>query len=111
MRDRILQHRNLVNEYLKEVESGVNRLRELYRGQPNAKNIESTRNKVANSLSSMAAKVDEATGNPEYEENGDWSKGMDRFNKKFTPLQIRSLTDPSKFPQSYFLGLLEVIGE
>ena len=63
MGDRILQHRNLVNGYLKEVESGVSRLRELYRGQPNAKNIESTRNKVVNSLSGMAAKVDEATEN------------------------------------------------
>ncbi len=52
-----------------------------------------------------------ATKNPEYEENGDWAKGVDRFNKKFTPLQIRSLTDPSDFPQSYFLGLLEVTGK
>ncbi len=52
-----------------------------------------------------------ATKNPEFEENGDWSKGVDRFNHKFMPLQIRSLTDPSNFPQSYFLGLLEVIGE
>ncbi|MFC2024500.1 hypothetical protein ACFLTJ_02850 [Chloroflexota bacterium] len=51
------------------------------------------------------------TKNPEYEETGDWSKGVDRFNQKFPPLQIKSLTDPSVFPRSYFLGLLEVIGK
>lgn len=49
-----------------------------------------------------------ATKNPEYEKNGDWSQGVDKFNQKFTPLQIKSLTDPSDFPQSYFVGLLEV---
>ena len=49
-----------------------------------------------------------ATKNPEYEKNGDWSQGVDKFNQKFAPLQIKSLTDPSDFPQSYFVGLLEV---
>lgn len=49
-----------------------------------------------------------ATKNPEYEKNGDWSQGVDRFNQKFTPLQIKSITNPTDFPQCYFLGLLEV---
>jgi len=49
-----------------------------------------------------------ATKNPEYEKNGDWSQGVDKFNQKFAPLQIKSLTNPSDFPQSYFVGLLEV---
>jgi hypothetical protein len=50
-----------------------------------------------------------ATKNPEYEKNGDWLQGVDKFNRKFTPLRIGSLTNPSDFPQSYFLGLLEVV--
>ena len=51
-----------------------------------------------------------ATKNPEYEKDGegDWSKGVERFNANFVPLHIESLTDPSNFPRSYFLGLLEV---
>ena len=51
-----------------------------------------------------------ATKNPEYEEPGDWLKGVNKFNEKFAPLHIRSYTVPSDFPQSYFLGLLEVTG-
>lgn len=52
-----------------------------------------------------------ATKNPEYEKNGDWWQGVDKFNRKFSHLQIRSLTDPIDFPQSYYLGLLEVVGK
>ena len=48
------------------------------------------------------------TENPDRGDNGDWSKGVDKFNQRFAPLQIRSLTDPSNFPQAHFLGLLEV---
>ena len=47
------------------------------------------------------------TENPDRGDNGDWSKGVDKFNQRFEPLQIRSLTDPSNFPQVHFLGLLE----
>lgn len=50
-----------------------------------------------------------ATKNPEYEEPGDWLKGVNKFNKKFTPLHIRSHTTTADFPRSYFLGLLEVV--
>ena len=38
----------------------------------------------------------------------DWSRGVDKFNEKFSPLRIQSHTDPSDFPATYFLGLLEV---
>lgn len=38
----------------------------------------------------------------------DWEAGIDRFNQKFSPLRISSLTNPNEFRQSYFLGLLEV---
>ena len=47
-----------------------------------------------------------AIRNPGHE---DWVKGLDKFNQKFKPLKIRSCTEPSDFPHSYFFGLLEVI--
>ena len=47
-----------------------------------------------------------ATSNPGHE---DWTKGVDKFNNKFSPLSLRSLTQPSDFPDSYFFGVLEVI--
>lgn len=46
-----------------------------------------------------------ATKNPGHD---DWSRGVDKFNEKFSPLAIQSHTDPSDFPTTYFLGLLEV---
>ena len=39
----------------------------------------------------------------------DWQAGLDHFNHKFAPRQLRSLTDPTDFPDSYFLGLLAVL--
>ncbi len=47
-----------------------------------------------------------ATKNPGHE---DWSKGVDKFNKKFKPLRVRSCTETTDFPQSYYVGVLEVI--
>ncbi len=47
-----------------------------------------------------------ATKNPGHE---DWSKGVDKFNKKFKPLRDRSCTETTDFPQSYYVGVLEVI--
>lgn len=41
--------------------------------------------------------------------DSDWTKGVDKFNNKFIPLRIKSLTLPNDFPESYFLGLLEVV--
>ena len=46
-----------------------------------------------------------ATRNPGRD---DWSRGVDKFNEKFSPFHIQSHTDPSDFPTTYFLGLLEV---
>jgi len=46
-----------------------------------------------------------ATVNPGVD---DWSSGIAKFNKKFSPLCLNSLTNPAEFPQSYFLGLLKV---
>ena len=46
-----------------------------------------------------------ATANPGVD---DWSNGVAKFNDKFRPLRLKSLTKPTEFPQSYFLGLLEV---
>lgn len=50
-----------------------------------------------------------ATKNPEYDEPGNWLKGVNKFNEKFAPLHISSHTATTDFPQSYFLGLLEVV--
>ena len=44
-----------------------------------------------------------ATANPGAD---GWSKGVERFNHKFSPLRVTSLTDPRVYPTSYFLGLL-----
>ncbi len=53
----------MVNEYLKEVETGVGSLRVLYRGQPDARIIGNTLNKVISRLSRIADQVTDATGN------------------------------------------------
>lgn len=34
--------------------------------------------------------------------------GVDEFNTKFSPLSVRSLTNPSDYPDFFFLGLLHV---
>lgn len=47
-----------------------------------------------------------ATQNPGCE---DWPKGVDKFNKKFKPLHVRSCTETSDFPPSYYIGVLEVV--
>lgn len=39
----------------------------------------------------------------------DWTTGVSKFNEKFYPLRIKSLTNPEDFPSFYYLGLLEVI--
>jgi len=46
-----------------------------------------------------------ATANPGAAE---WAAGVDKFNRKFAPPRLKSLTDPAEFPNSYFLGLLRV---
>lgn len=47
-----------------------------------------------------------ATANPG---KNDWYEGIQKFNNKFNPYKIRSLNDPSNYPESYFLGLLEIM--
>lgn len=46
-----------------------------------------------------------ATSNPGED---DWSTGLQKFNTKFHPLHITSLTHPRDFSGSFFLGLLRV---
>jgi|TARA_B100000315_G_scaffold104520_1_gene95871 hypothetical protein len=52
------------------------------------------------------------TKNPDSEGNGNWSESVDTLNQMLQefcpPLRVSSLTDPSGFPQTYFLGLLKV---
>ncbi|MGA9350543.1 MAG: hypothetical protein WBW48_17320 [Anaerolineae bacterium] len=40
--------------------------------------------------------------------SGEWNSGVKEFNTKFSPLFVRSLTDPSDYPDFFFLGLLHV---
>ena len=44
-----------------------------------------------------------ATANPGAK---DWFRGVESFNRKFSPLRISPRTDPADFPPQYFLGLL-----
>lgn len=37
-----------------------------------------------------------------------WQKGMAKFNEKFTPINIKALTQPEDFPEHYCVGLLKV---
>ncbi|MDO9098258.1 MAG: hypothetical protein Q7U60_09065, partial [Candidatus Methanoperedens sp.] len=46
------------------------------------------------------------TANPSL---NNWSTGVDKFNSKFSPLRLKSLTTPTDFPSFYYLGLLEII--
>lgn len=45
------------------------------------------------------------TPNPGSE---DWRSGVDAFNTNFSPLSVRSLTNPDDYPDYFFLGLLHV---
>ena len=38
----------------------------------------------------------------------DWRAGVDLFNANFSPLSVRSLTNPDDYPKYFFLGLLHV---
>ncbi len=49
-----------------------------------------------------------ATANPGDEE---WQKGIAKFNGKFAPLSLETLTQPSYFPSHYCLGLLKIVGQ
>ena len=44
-----------------------------------------------------------ATANPGAK---DWFRGVEAFNRKFSPLRISPKTDPADFHRQYFLGLL-----
>lgn len=44
-----------------------------------------------------------ATANPGAE---GWFSGVEQFNRKFAPLRVSPMTDPSDFPAQYFLGIL-----
>jgi hypothetical protein len=45
------------------------------------------------------------TANPGNEA---WREGVAKFNRKFSPRRVKSLTAPSDFPASYFIGMLEI---
>ncbi len=37
-----------------------------------------------------------------------WNSGVEKFNTRFSPLSVRSLTNPDDYPKYFFLGLLHV---
>jgi len=45
------------------------------------------------------------TPNPSSKE---WNAGVEKFNTKFSPLSVCSLTNPDDYPDFFFLGLLHV---
>ncbi|MBI2587111.1 MAG: hypothetical protein HYW28_14760 [Rhodospirillales bacterium] len=46
------------------------------------------------------------TKNPEKK---DWDAGIEIFNRKFSPYLLRPLTQPTDYPDSFFLGLLRSV--
>jgi len=40
--------------------------------------------------------------------NEDWLSGIKAFNAKFNPYRVDSLSNPDRFPDTYFLGLMKV---
>lgn len=38
----------------------------------------------------------------------DWNSGVEKFNTRFSPLSVHSLTNPDDSPDYFFLGLLHV---
>ncbi len=40
----------------------------------------------------------------------DWQGGLTAFHEKFAPRGLAAHSQPSQFPESYFLGLLKVAG-
>lgn len=46
-----------------------------------------------------------ATKNPGFD---NWKNGIERFNQKFRRFKVSSTSNPSKFPDYYFCGLLKI---
>ena len=61
--------------------------------------------KLTNIVSRSKFIVILATENPGTQ---DWLSGVDKFNRKFSPLKIESLNSPAEFPSFYYLGCLKV---
>jgi len=40
--------------------------------------------------------------------NEDWLSSIQKFNEKFNPYRVDSLSNPDRFPDTYFLGLMKV---
>jgi hypothetical protein len=79
---------------------------QFYFGDPSSVGIKSDVEKLSGISNGGKILLILTTANPG---NGDWSTGVNKFNRKFSPLRLRSLTNPADFPKFYHLGLLEVI--
>ncbi|MFC1932101.1 hypothetical protein ACFLXU_00520 [Chloroflexota bacterium] len=59
-REAIIQHRNMIMSYLKEVGQGIGELRRFYSSKPESRMIEATSSRLVSKLSSLLQKIDEA---------------------------------------------------
>lgn len=78
---------------------------QFYFGDPSSVGIKPDAEKLSEISNSSKFLLILTTANPSV---NDWSIGVNKFNKKFSPLHLRNLTDPADFPSFYYLGLLEV---
>jgi hypothetical protein len=60
-REYIIKHRNMVMDYLKQVERGIGELSRLYSSKPDSSMIEATKNRIVSKLSTLLHIIDGAT--------------------------------------------------
>ncbi|MBA7689106.1 hypothetical protein ES703_97601 [subsurface metagenome] len=76
-----------------------------YFGDPSSVGIKPDAEKLSEISNGSKFLLILTTANPGM---NDWSTGVNKFNRKFSPLHLKSLTTPADFPSFYYLGLLEV---
>jgi len=84
---------------------GVRYDAQFYFGDPSSVGIKPDAEKLSEIPNGSKFLLILTTANPGID---DWSTGVDKFNRKFSPLHVRSLTNPADFLSFYYLGLLEV---
>ena len=78
---------------------------QFYFGDPSSVGIKPDAEKLSGIPNGSKFLLILTTANPG---TNDWSTGVNKFNKKFFPIHLESLTNPADFPSFYYLGLLEV---
>ena len=78
---------------------------QFYFGDPGSVGIKPDVKKLSEISSGSKFILILTTANPGMD---DWTTGVEKFNSKFSPLHLESLTNPAEFPSSYLLGLLKI---